>query len=46
MQNGFLHLYSGGLGAELNANGDFAFLGIAWKGMEPVVVEFPTQRDG
>lgn len=46
MQNGFLHFYSGELGAELNADGDFAFLGIAGKGMERVVVEFPTQRDG
>jgi hypothetical protein len=46
MQNGFLHLYSGELGAEPNADGDFVFLGIAGKGMEPVVVEFPTQCDG
>ena len=46
MQNSFLYLFSRELGAELNADGEFAFLGIAVKGIEPVVVECPTQRDG
>lgn len=46
MQNSLLYLFSGELGAELNADGDFAFLGIAGEGMESVDVEFPTHRDG